>query len=201
MKRIAILASGTGTNAERIVRYFQEKRTAEVAWIIASRASAGVIERAARLHVPCKVITPDGFASGEAFRFLKENEIDFIVLAGFLSRVPDEIVHAYPQKIVNIHPSLLPKFGGKGMYGMHVHEAVLAAGETESGITIQYVSEKYDEGAFILQAKCPVLPDDTPDTLAARVHELEYRYYPEVIEKLILGLSETKKQTVYDWLI
>lgn len=185
MKRIAILASGTGTNAERIVRYFQEKGTAEVAWIIASRASAGVIERAARLHVPCKVITLDGFASGEAFRFLKENEIDFIVLAGFLSRVPDEIVHAYPQKVVNIHPSLLPKFGGKGMYGMHVHEAVLAAGETESGITIQYVSEKYDEGAFILQAKCPVLPDDTPDTLAARVHELEYRYYPEVIEKLI----------------
>ena len=132
MKRIAILASGTGTNAERIVRYFQEKGTAEVAWIIASRASAGVIERAARLHVPCKVITPDGFASGEAFRFLKENEIDFIVLAGFLSRVPDEIVHAYPQKIVNIHPSLLPKFGGKGMYGMHVHEAVLAAGDNTS---------------------------------------------------------------------
>lgn len=189
MKKIAILASGAGTNAERIIRYFEEKKTAEVAWVIASRASAGVIERAARLHVRCKVITPDGFASGEAYRFLKENEIDFIVLAGFLSRVPDEIVRAYPRRIVNIHPSLLPKFGGKGMYGMRVHEAVLAAGEAESGITIQYISEKYDEGEFIFQAQCPVFSDDTPETLAARVHELEYQYYPEVIEKLVKTIA------------
>ena len=175
MKKIAVLASGEGTNAERIIRYFKEKRTAEVALVISSRPSAGVIERARRLGVVCKTVVPSEFRSGEALRLLQEAEIDFVVLAGFLSRIPDEMVHAYEGHMVNIHPSLLPKFGGNGMYGMHVHEAVLAAGEKESGITIQY----------IFQAACPVLPEDTPESLAARVHELEYRYYPEVIERLV----------------
>lgn len=187
MKKIAILASGEGTNAERIIRYFNEKRTAEVALVIASRASAGVTGRAERLSVPCRVVTPSGFGSGEAYRLLREFGTDFVVLAGFLSRIPDEIVHAYAGRMVNIHPSLLPKFGGKGMYGIHVHEAVLAAGEKESGITIQYINEEYDKGDYIFQAKCPVLPDDTPETLADRVHQLEYRYYPEVIEGLVTG--------------
>ena len=143
MKKIAVLASGEGTNAERIIRYFKEKCTAEVALVISSRPSAGVIERARRLGVVCKTVVPSEFRSGEALRLLQEAEIDFVVLAGFLSRIPDEMVHAYEGHMVNIHPSLLPKFGGNGMYGMHVHEAVLAAGEKESGITIQYINEKY----------------------------------------------------------
>lgn len=184
MKRIAILASGEGTNAERIIRYFKEKEEARVVVVIASRATAGVIGRAEHLDVPCRVVTSAGFASGEALEVLREFEVDFVVLAGFLLRIPDDLLQAYPHRMVNIHPSLLPKFGGKGMYGIHVHEAVLAAGERKSGITIQYINERYDEGDYIFQAECPVLPDDTPETLAARVHQLEYRYYPEVIEKL-----------------
>ena len=116
---------------------------------------------------------------------LREHDIDFVVLAGFLARVPDLILHAYPNKMINIHPSLLPKFGGKGMYGDRVHEAVIAAGEEESGITIHYTNEHYDEGAIICQVKCPVLPEDTPDDLAHRIHVLEYDTYPKVIEKLL----------------
>ncbi len=184
MKKIAILASGEGTNAERIIRYFKEKEEARVVVVIASRATAGVIGRAERLDVPCRVVTSAGFASGEALKVLQEFGVDFVVLAGFLLRIPDDLLQAYPHRMVNIHPSLLPKFGGKGMYGIHVHEAVLAGGGRERGITIQYINERYDEGDYIFQAECPVLPDDTPETLAARVHQLEYRYYPEVIEKL-----------------
>ena len=189
MKNIAILASGEGTNAERIIRYFEGKEEIHVAVVIASRATAGVINRAELLHVPCRVITSAGFASGEALQVLREYKTDFVVLAGFLLRIPDDILHAYPQRMVNIHPSLLPKFGGKGMYGIHVHEAVLKAGEEESGITIQYINERYDEGDYIFQAKCPVLPDDIPETLAMRVHQLEYQYYPKVIERLVLHLG------------
>ena len=191
MKNIAILASGEGTNAERIIRYFEEKEEVNVAVVIVSRASAGVIKRVEHLHVPCRVVTSAGFASGEALQVLQEYKTDFVVLAGFLLRIPDAILHAYPKRMVNIHPSLLPlpKFGGKGMYGIHVHEAVLKAGEEESGITIQYINEKYDEGDYIFQARCLVLPDDTPEALAERVHQLEYQYYPEVIEKLVLCLK------------
>ncbi len=185
MEKIAILASGEGTNAERIIRYFRERGTAEVALVVASRAEAGVVARAERLHVPCKVVPPAGFMSGEALALLRECGIGFVVLAGFLSRIPDDILHAYPRKVVNIHPSLLPKFGGKGMYGMRVHKAVLEAGEKESGITVQYVNENYDEGDYIFQARCPVVPGDSPETLAERVHQLEYRHYPEVVEKLL----------------
>ena len=189
MKNIAILASGEGTNAERVIRYFEEKEGIKVAVVIASRQAAGVVKRAELLHVPCRVIGSAGFASGEALRVLREYATDFVVLAGFLLRIPGDILQAYPQRIVNIHPSLLPKFGGKGMYGMHVHEAVLEAGEEESGITIQYINDRYDEGDYIFQARCPVLPSDTPETLASRVHQLEYLYYPEVIERLILRLE------------
>lgn len=187
MKKIAILASGEGTNAERIIRYFLEKRTAEVALVITNKAQAGVLKRAERLSVPSLVITARGFADGEALKVLHQHNIDFIVLAGFLLKVPDAILHDYPNKIVNIHPALLPKFGGKGMYGLRVHEAVIATGEKESGITIHYIDEHYDEGNTIFQATCPVLPDDTPESLAARIHQLEYEYFPQVIEAVIQG--------------
>lgn len=189
MKKIAILASGEGTNAERIIRYFSEKRTAEVALVITNKAQAGVLKRSDRLGVPSLVITAQGFADGEALGALHRFHIDFIVLAGFLLKVPAPVLHDYPEKIVNIHPALLPKFGGKGMYGARVHEAVIAAGEKESGITIHYIDEHYDEGSVIFQATCPVMPGDTPDTLATRVHQLEYEYFPKVIEGVIQGKS------------
>lgn len=188
MRKIAILASGEGTNAERIIRYFLEKRTAEVALVITNKAQAGVLKRTERLGVPSLVIPAGGFAEGEALQVLRRYEIDFIVLAGFLLKVPDGILHDYPNKIVNIHPALLPKFGGKGMYGSRVHEAVIEAGEKESGITIHYIDEHYDEGRVIFQATCPVLPDDIAETLAARVHALEYEHFPRVIEEIIKGL-------------
>ena len=182
---MAILASGSGTNAERITQYFAERKTAEVALIITNKLQAGVIQRAEQLNIPYLVVTANEFKEGKACQILLEQHIDFVVLAGFLLRVPDDILRHYPNRIINIHPSLLPKFGGKGMYGHHVHEAVLASGETESGITIHFVDEHYDEGGIILQAKCPVLPDDTPDSLASRVHQLEYEHFPKVIEKLM----------------
>lgn len=191
MKKIAILASGEGTNAERIIRYFSEKRTAEVALVITNKTQAGVLKRTEKLNVPSLIITTREFADGEALKALHRYNIDFIVLAGFLLKVPDTILHDYPNKIVNIHPALLPKFGGKGMYGARVHEAVIAAGEKESGITIHYIDAHYDEGNTIFQATCPVLPDDTPDTLAARVHQLEYKYFPQVIEEVIPGKSSS----------
>lgn len=182
---MAILASGAGTNAERITRYFVERKTAEVALIITNKEQAGVVKRAEQLNIPCRLITSKEFKEGKVSNYLLEQQIDFIVLAGFLLRIPDDILHHYPNRIVNIHPSLLPKYGGKGMYGQHVHEAVLASGDKESGITIHYIDEHYDEGDIILQIKCPVLPDDTPETLANRVHQLEYEYFPKVIEQLL----------------
>lgn len=185
MKRIAILASGEGTNAERIIRYFSETNTAEVAVVITNKAHAGVLERAARLGIPSEFIPPQEFAGGKALETIHRYRADFIVLAGFLLKVPGDILHDYPDKIVNIHPALLPKFGGKGMYGSHVHEAVIAAHEKESGITIHYINEHYDQGSIIFQAKCPVLPEDTPETLATRVHQLEYEHFPKIIESIV----------------
>ena len=149
-----------------------------------------VLERAKGLGVPCVWFAKSDWESGElVLSTLREHDIDFVVLAGFLARVPDNILHAYPNKMINIHPSLLPKFGGKGMYGDRVHEAVIASGEKESGITIHYTNEHYDEGGIICQQKCPVLPGDTPEELAQRIHRLEYEYYPKVIEELVEGLS------------
>ena len=188
-KNIAILASGSGTNAENIIRYFREKGSACVGLVLTNRQNAFVLERAKRLEVPCRYFAKSDWESGEAIlSVLQEHDIDFVVLAGFLARVPDAILHAYPNKMINIHPSLLPKFGGKGMYGDRVHEAVIAAGEKESGITIHYTNEHYDEGAVICQEKCPVLPGDAPDDLAQRIHKLEYEYYPKVIERLVVAL-------------
>ncbi len=185
-KNIAILASGSGTNAENIIRYFQVKKSASVALVLTNRRDAFVLERARGLGVPYCFFPKDEWEHGGAIlSVLEEHGVDFVVLAGFLARVPEVILHVYPGRIINIHPSLLPKFGGKGMYGNRVHEAVLAAGEVESGITIHYINEHYDEGDVIRQVRCPVLPEDTPEELACRIHALEYEVYPEVIEQLL----------------
>ena len=190
-KNIAVLASGSGTNAENIIRYFREKSSACVALVLTNRQNAFVLERSRGLEVPCFYFPKSDWENGEAIlSVLREHDIDFVVLAGFLARVPDLILHAYPNKMINIHPSLLPKFGGKGMYGDRVHEAVIAAGEEESGITIHYTNEHYDEGDTIFQAKCPVLPDDSAIDVAQKVHSLEYKHYPLIIERTILGKKQ-----------
>jgi len=190
MRNIAIFASGSGTNAENIIRYFSERKSVKVALVLSNKPDAYVLERASRLKVPAGTFNrSDFYQTDKVLEKLREYKIDFIVLAGFLWLIPEKILNCYRKKIVNIHPALLPKFGGKGMYGERVHRAVLEAGESETGITIHYVNEKYDDGDIIFQVRCKVEPNDTPETLAVRVHELEYRYYPELIEKLVLGLD------------
>ena len=185
-KNIAIFASGSGSNAENIIRYFQKSDSVEVSLVLSNKSDAYVLERAHRLKVPCNVFPKEDWIAGdEILAILQEYRIDFIVLAGFLVRVPDLLLHAYPDKIINIHPALLPKFGGKGMYGDKVHQAVVAAGEKETGITIHYLNEHFDEGEVIVQYRCPVLPQDTAEDVAKKVHALEYEYYPQVIERLL----------------
>ena len=186
MKRIAILASGEGTNAERIIRYFADKSSVKISVVITNKAEAGVIHRAKNLQIPVEILPASAFKEGKATETLRYYQTDFVVLAGFLLRIPDDMLKEYPKQIINIHPSLLPKFGGKGMFGKHVHEAVLATGEKESGITIHYIDEHYDKGDIILQVKCPVLAGDSPDCLANRIHQLEYEHYPKVIEQVLL---------------
>ena len=188
-KNIAIFASGNGTNAENIIRYFQNSELVNVELVLANKETAFVLERARSLNVPFAYMGKAEWTEGTAVLSLLEGrKIDFIVLAGFLARVPDCILHAYPNKIINIHPSLLPKFGGKGMYGDRVHEAVVAAGEAETGITIHYLNERFDEGEIVVQYKCPVLPQDTAADVAKKVHALEYEYYPKVIDRLLTDL-------------
>ncbi len=185
-KNIAIFASGNGTNAENIIRYFHNSESVSVELVLANKETAFVLERARSLNVPFAYIGKAGWTDGAAvLSLLQDRRIDFVVLAGFLARVPDCILHAYPNKIINIHPSLLPKFGGKGMYGDRVHEAVVAAGEVETGITIHYLNEHFDEGEVIVQYKCPVLPQDTAEDVAKKVHALEYEHYPQVIGRLL----------------
>lgn len=187
MIKIAILASGEGTNAENMIRYFQKKKTAEVIAVFANKRHVGVYRRVEPLGVQVQYVPNADFFDGKALRMLQERKVDFIVLAGFLFKIPDDILVAYPDRIVNVHPALLPKHGGKGMYGNKVHAAVIADGDLESGITIHYIDGNYDEGKTLFQAKCPVLPDDTPETLAQRVHQLEHTYYPQVVEAVVLG--------------
>lgn len=185
-KRIAIFASGSGSNAENISEYFAHNEKIEISLIISNKADAYVLERAKKLEIPSAVITGKQMQDAESvLTLLKKQSIDFIVLAGYLLKVPAYLIEAFPQAIVNIHPALLPKFGGKGMYGDNVHQAVVAAGECESGITIHYVNENYDEGATIFQATCPVLPTDTYEEVAKKVHALEYAHFPHVIEEVI----------------
>ena len=192
-KNIAIFASGSGTNAENIIRHFQGNKDVNVALVVSNKPDAYVLVRAANLHVPSLTLTREEFARGEELaRLMKERGIDFIVLAGFLLRVPEALIEAYPGRIVNIHPALLPKYGGKGMYGDRVHPAVVEAGERESGITIHLIDEQYDRGTTVFQAKCPVLPGDTPDDVARKVHALEYAHYPEVIGQLLADLDKAE---------
>lgn len=186
MKNIAIFASGTGTNAENIIRYFKASADIQVRLVISSRRDAQVIERAQKLGVPVRVIQKQEFKYEEnVLPLLRQYHIDLIVLAGFLLFVPEYLTEAFPNSIINIHPSLLPKYGGKGMYGMHVHEAVKENNEKESGITIHHVSQEYDQGQIIAQFSTPLEPSDTPEEIAQKVHALEYKHYPRVIEKLI----------------
>ena len=192
-KNIAIFASGSGTNAENIIRHIQGNKDVNVALVVSNKPDAYVLVRAANLHVPSLTLTREEFARGEELaRLMKERGIDFIVLAGFLLRVPEALIEAYPGRIVNIHPALLPKYGGKGMYGDRVHRAVVEAGERESGITIHLIDEQYDRGTTVFQAKCPVLPGDTPDDVARKVHALEYAHYPEVIGQLLADLDKAE---------
>jgi phosphoribosylglycinamide formyltransferase-1 len=185
MINIAVFASGNGSNAENIIRYFKDNEEMRVALVLSNNQNAYVHTRAKNLGVPSYTFSKEEFDKGDpVLQKLREYQIDFIVLAGFLLKVPDPILKAYPQRIINIHPALLPKYGGKGMYGDRVHRAVIQAGDKESGITIHFVNEQYDEGEVVFQARCPVLPSDTPEELAQRVHKLEYEYYPQVIEKI-----------------
>ncbi|WP_455631718.1 phosphoribosylglycinamide formyltransferase [Parabacteroides sp.] len=186
MRNIAIFASGSGTNAENITRYFANSENVKVALVLSNNRNVGVHGRVNKLGVPSFVFSRDEFTEGTPIlEKLAEYEVCFIVVAGFMNKISDVIVQAFPGKIGNSHPALLPKYGGKGMYGMHVHEAVVKAGERESGITIHYINERYDEGAIIYQASCPVLPSDTPEDVATKVHALEYAHYPRVIESLL----------------
>lgn len=184
--KLALFASGSGSNAENIINYFSGSSKVECPIIVSNKADAFVHQRARKLGIPSFSFTAAEFRSGEAIlHLLEEYRIDFIVLAGFLLKVSSPLLAAYPDKIINIHPALLPNYGGKGMYGHFVHEAVVAARETESGITIHYVNEHYDEGAIIYQARCTVEPGDTPERVAQKVHQLEYEHFPRVIESVV----------------
>ena len=192
MKKIAVFASGAGSNAAKIIEASLQKgkdgnKPFEVALIVCNKPGAGVLQIAEKNNIPTLLIEKEKFFRGNGYvDELKQAGIDFIVLAGFLWKIPDSLIKAYPRKIINIHPALLPKYGGKGMYGQFVHEAVLSNKEKESGITIHFVDEHYDNGDIIFQVRCPVMEKDTPGLLAQRIHKLEHEYYPKVIEELLV---------------
>lgn len=189
MTNIAIFASGSGSNAENIVNYFKENNDFSVNLILTNNSNAFVIERAKKLKITCAIFDKNELTNSPlVLNVLKEYKIDFIVLAGFLLLIPKELIINYPNKIINIHPALLPKYGGKGMYGDSVHKAVIENKERESGITIHYINEKYDEGAIIFQAKCKVEDNDTFEDVAQKVHKLEYEHFPKIIEKVLLEI-------------
>ncbi|TDE18230.1 phosphoribosylglycinamide formyltransferase [Dyadobacter psychrotolerans] len=193
MKRIAIFASGSGSNAEKICDYFNGRTDVEVSLILTNNPQAGVIQRARKLHIPVVVFDRKTFYETERILNLLQNEgVDFIVLAGFMMLIPEFLVKGYPDRMVNIHPALLPKHGGKGMYGHFVHEAVVEAKDKQSGITIHFVNKHYDEGNIIFQATCDVLKTDSPDDVAAKVQVLEHQHYPRVIDEVVAKL-ETKR--------
>jgi phosphoribosylglycinamide formyltransferase-1 len=183
---LAVFASGSGTNAENIIQYFHAHSNIIISCIITNNPQAGVIERAKRLKIPCQIIDKTSLNSEELFfRQVADFKIDAIVLAGYLLRIPEWMVHKFHNKIINIHPALLPKYGGKGMYGMHVHEAVKNAGEKITGISIHLVNENYDEGSILLQAYCDINEKMTAVEIAEKVHKLEYAYYPACIEYFV----------------
>ena len=185
MIKIVIFASGSGTNAENIIRHFKATKTASIEAVFTNKADAQVIQRAEKYQVPSQVFSKNDLETGKVLQEINTIQPDLIVLAGFLLKFPETIVAAYPDKIINIHPALLPKYGGKGMYGMHVHRAIVENKEPKTGITIHYVNENYDEGNVIFQKEVTVLISDTPEVVAAKIHELEQDHFPVVIEKLI----------------
>lgn len=186
MKNIAIFASGSGTNAQNIAEYFKTIKKIHVSLILSNRPDAFVLDRAKKLGIPSLVFTrKDFYESDRILNVLRENEIDFIVLAGFLWLIPDNLLKAFPRRIINIHPALLPKYGGKGMYGEKIHQVVIRSGDKQTGITIHYVNDHYDEGEIIFQDLLDILPEDTAESIAQKVHSLEYKHFPRVIEEVI----------------
>ncbi len=191
MKKIAVFASGAGSNAARIIERFASHQTIQVTLIVCNKPGAGVLKIAAAKNIPSLLIEKEKFFQGDAYiKELKEKAIDFIVLAGFLWKIPAALIKAFPAGIVNIHPALLPKYGGRGMYGQYVHQAVIDNKETESGITIHYVDEVYDNGKIIFQATCSVHSGDTANSLAQKIATLEHQYYPEIIEQIVKKLTK-----------
>ena len=187
---IAIFGSGNGSNAQRISEYFANNKEIEVSTFIVNKKNAYMIERAKNLGIPCRIFDRNDFYhTNNVINYLQEMNIDIVVLAGFLWLVPENIIQAFPHRIINIHPALLPLYGGKGMYGMNVHQTVINNKESESGITIHFVDEKYDEGTTIFQAKCKISPEDTAETLAQKIHLLEYEHFPMVIEQVITTIQ------------
>jgi phosphoribosylglycinamide formyltransferase 1 len=191
MRNIAILASGSGTNAENIIKYFSNTNSAQVSLVLSNKRQAMVLKRAETLNIRTVFFEHKEFyVTGKVLRYLALYKIDFIVLAGFLWLVPETILEHFSGRIINIHPALLPAYGGKGMYGDAVYKAVLDNHDAESGITIHYVNKLYDKGDIIFQARCKVDPGETPDSLAAKIHALEYHHYPKVIEELVIKLPD-----------
>ena len=188
MKNLAIFASGNGSNAENIIRYFKDDKEISIKLVLTNNAEAPVIKRAENLNVHSVIFSREEFYStAKVVNALNRNSIDFVILAGFMWLVPMDLIKQYSNKIINIHPALLPKYGGKGMYGDFVHKAVSSARETSTGITIHYVNEKYDEGAVIFQKAIEILPGESPDIIAEKIHALEYEYFPQVIENVLSG--------------
>lgn len=190
MTNIAIFVSGSGTNCENIIRHFTDSKDVKIALVLSNRSDAYALVRAEKYNIPAVVLPKTDFYKEEQLLGLMQTyAIDFIVLAGFLLMIPDFLIHAYKRRMVNLHPALLPKFGGKGMYGHHVHEAVKAAGETETGMTVHWVSSICDGGEIIAQYRTPINPEDTPDDIAAKEHILEQKYFPTVIEQVLQSLN------------
>lgn len=189
MKRVAIFASGNGSNVENIANYFKKDKNVDISLIITNNPKAYVIERANRLNIPYKIVTKTELVTeNNIIDIMHEYKIDFIVLAGFLLLIPKNLIEAYPSRIINIHPALLPKYGGSGMYGNNVHKAVIENGDVESGITIHFIDFEYDKGTILFQAKCPILPTDTIEDIATKIHLLEYKHFPRIIKKVLQQL-------------
>ncbi len=187
MINAAIFASGEGTNADNLITYFKNDTRIKIKLVITNRDDAGVIQKAEAHKKTVQIISKDALNNytDQIIEFLRTEKIDLIILAGFLLKIPEKLVAAFPNKIVNIHPALLPNYGGKGMYGMKVHQAVIGNKDKESGISVHFVNEEYDKGAIILQVKCGIDDSDTAETLAKKIHQLEYTHFPKAIEKLL----------------
>lgn len=191
MRNLVVLASGSGSNAENIIRFFKLSKNVKVSYLLSNRPDAYALQRAKALGVNAMVFNRDDFYNnGKVANFLREEQPDLIVLAGFLWLVPQEIIKNFPNRIINIHPALLPKYGGKGMYGDKVHRAIIENGERESGITIHFVNEKYDEGSTIFQARCTLSADETSSSLAEKIHNLEHEHFPRVIQQVLESLEQ-----------